>query len=581
MKKLLFWSVLSLIMIFATSAISGDLIGPRVENQRLIGGSESFEDVSIPPAAPGGLITDSPGELVGETQYDYQTNGSSGNRLVIDNLGGKHFAWMKGIDYVGGLRSVYFNYSDASGNWPLPEGGQPVSQENGAGYTQISITSDDRAAVTYHESARNFVTYAEDQVSGFGIFGYFDPPDMFGLRCYWPYIALDRNDNIHIISVENAALGEQQTLGYTMSEDGGASWSRFRQVDTLMVISPNVVASPVSDKVAIVYTHPRDYTSQWYNDIYYIESEDGLTWDFANGKVNVTDYGSPDSLFAYTDLAAIYDHNDNLNIIWSAQWLTDEGIYYRTFLLHYSTGSGVITEILQTPSEWVDNCSFGVWNRPVTKMSLAAHPNAIFAVYTKFDTTDCSLGGFANGDIYATSSVDGGATWGWNEWPDTNLTNSPSPNCAAGNCDSDHWSSAADKVDDFLHIIYINDKDAGGVPQDEGAVTDNPVLYLKTPVPLTDIDDGHGVPTTFALSQNYPNPFNARTSIEFELLENSRVKLSVYDITGAKVATLVNGEMEAGMHSINWSADNVASGVYYYSLKTNGEGSTRKMTLLK
>jgi hypothetical protein len=47
------------------------------------------------------------------------------------------------------------------------------------------------------------------------------------------------------------------------------------------------------------------------------------------------------------------------------------------------------------------------------------------------------------------------------------------------------------------------------------------------------------------------------------------------------VATLVNGEMEAGVHSINWDADKVASGVYYYSLKANDEQSSRKMTLLK
>ncbi len=546
----------------------------------IVGGNDRLSQAPYYPSAPG-MITQSPGEIVGTTQYDYQTNGSTGNRVVLDSQGGKHFSWMNGLDYNAGMRAVYFNYCDASGEWPLPEGGQPISDQNGAGYVQIGLTSDDRAIVGYHQWLEpDYVVLAVDQVSGFGIFNYYDPPDMLIQRCFWPYVTVDRNDNIHIISVENAGLGEPQAMGYTMSDDGGASWSRFTQVDTLMVISPNVVASPVSDKVAIVYTHPLDFVTQWNNDIYYVESEDGLTWDFANGKVNVTEYGSPDSLFAYTDLAAIYDHNDNLNIIWSAQWVTDS-VYYRTFLLHYSTGSGMITEILQTPSEWVDNCSFGVWNRPVTKMSLAAHPNAIFAVYTKFDTTDCSLGGFANGDIYATSSVDGGATWAWNELPDTNLTNSPSPNCAAGDCDSDHWSSAADKVDDFLHIIYINDKDAGGVPQDEGAVTDNPVLYLKIPVPLVGIDDGYSVPTTFALSQNYPNPFNARTNIEFELLENSRVKLSVYDITGAKVATLINGEMDAGVHSINWSADNVASGVYYYSLKANGEGSTRKMTLLK
>ena len=595
MKRILFWSVLALVAVFTVSAIAANLKGP-MQAQALITGDEPISDMSTIPA-PGGLITDSPGEIVGETQYDYQSNGATGNRIVIDNLRGKHFAWMKGIDFDQGLRSVYFNYSDASGIWPLPEGGQVVSQENGAGYTQISITSDDRAGVTYHETALNAVTYAEDQVSGFGIFEYYDPPEMLTLQCLWPYVTLDHNDNIHIVSVEAPPAGVTiHAMGYTMSDDRGASWSRFLAVDTTSTLSQNIVSSPVSDRVAIVYSHPivmdPAVGAQLENDIYYIESEDGYTWDWRNDKVNVTAYDSHDSLRAYTDVAAIYDYNDNLHMIWNAQWVyVIDGSYYTsymTFLYHFDTGSGEITEITRSDSVWVESgCDTGAWNLRIAKMSLGVHQptGAIFAGYTGFyDTLDCSAGGqysgWANGEIYMTYSVDGGASWVEPE----NLTNSPSPGCAPGDCDSDHWSSLANKVDDFLHIIYINDKDAGGIPQDnpqEGEVTDNPVLYLAYPNPLTGIDDEGGMPRTFALSQNYPNPFNAKTNIEFELLENSRVELSVYDITGAKVITLVNGEMEAGVHSANWDASKVASGVYYYSLKANGEESTRKMTLLK
>ncbi len=598
MKKILFWSVFALFVVFAASAIGANLKGP-MQAQTLITGDEPISNVSYYPAQ-GDLITNSPGDTVGITQYDYQSNGATGNRLVIDNLGGKHFVWMKGIDYNGGLRSVFFNFSDASGNWPLPEGGQPVSELNGAGYTQISLTSDDRAGVAYHETAGNNVTYAEDQVSGFGIFSYFDPPDMLTLQCLWPYITIDRNDNIHIVSVEAPDPGiTLHTMSYCMSDDGGASWSRIQRVDTTSTISQNVVASPVSDKVAIVYSHPLVFDppvgAQLENDIYYIESEDGITWDWALGKVNVTDYTAPpdDSLRAYTDVAAVYDYDDNLHIIWNAQYVYNrpEGYFtsFLTQLYHYDTGSGEISLVAESDSVWSESgCDTGAWNLHIAKMSLGVHEasGGVFAAYTAFiDTLDCSAGGqnsgWANGEIFMAYSADGGLSWSEPE----NLTNSPSPNCAPGDCDSDHWSSLGNKVDDYLHIMYINDKDAGGVPQDnpqEGQATDNPVLYLQHPNPLlTGIDDEGSVPRTFALSQNYPNPFNASTSIEFELLENSRVRLSVYDITGAKVATLINGEMDAGVHSINWSADDVASGVYYYSLKTNGEESTRKMTLLK
>lgn len=162
------------------------------------------------------------------------------------------------------------------------------------------------------------------------------------------------------------------------------------------------------------------------------------------------------------------------------------------------------------------------------------------------------------------------------------MTDSQTPGCAAGDCDSDHWSAVANRVDTSLHIIYINDKDAGGIPQDEGSITDNPVMYLAYPNPVpTGIGDGVDVPTTFQLDQNYPNPFNAKTNITFNLETESDVNISIFDITGAKVTTLLNSRMDAGQYSINWDASEVASGVYYYSLKTNGEESTRKMTLLK
>jgi hypothetical protein len=596
MKKLLFWSVMALVVVFATSAIAGNLKGP-MQAEVLIRGDEPIPNVTTYPV-PGGLITNSPGDTVGFTEYDYQCNGATGNRVVADNVGGAHFAWMKGIDIEpggAGSREVWFNYTDGI-IW-LNSGGQPLSEFTRGGYTQISITSDDRAGVAYHETSHWAVTYAEDQVSGYGIFNYYDPPEMLALQCLWPYVTVDRNDNIHIVSVEAPDAGTTiHTMGYTMSDNRGVGWSRLQAVDTTSTLSQNIVSSPVSDKVAIVYSHPMvmepPVGAQLENDIYYIQSQDGVSWDWVDGKVNVTSYARDDSLRAYTDVAAIYDYNDNLHIIWNAQFVYDlpEGYFtsFLTFLYHFDIESGEISEITTSNTEWVEEgCDTGAWNLRIAKMSLGVHEptNAIFTAYTGFyDTLDCSAGGqysgWANGEIYMTYSVDGGASWVETE----NLTNSPTPDCPPGECDSDHWATLGDRVDNNLHIMYINDKDAGGIPQNnpqEGETTDSPVLYLAYPNPLTGIDDEGAVPRTFALSQNYPNPFNAKTNIEFDLLGNSHVELSVYDITGARVATLVNGEMEAGVHSVNWDAEKVASGVYYYSLRANGEESARKMTLLK
>ncbi len=90
------------------------------------------------------------------------------------------------------------------------------------------------------------------------------------------------------------------------------------------------------------------------------------------------------------------------------------------------------------------------------------------------------------------------------------------------------------------------------------------------------------VPQGFALRQNYPNPFNPTTVISYQLSAVSDVQLSVFNVLGQKVRTLVSNRQEAGSHSITFDADGLASGVYIYRLSTgNGFVRTKKMILLR
>jgi hypothetical protein len=90
------------------------------------------------------------------------------------------------------------------------------------------------------------------------------------------------------------------------------------------------------------------------------------------------------------------------------------------------------------------------------------------------------------------------------------------------------------------------------------------------------------VPAAFALDQNYPNPFNPSTVIRFLLAEQTRVRLSVFNLLGQEVAVLVDEVRGAGTHEATFSGDRIASGVYLYRLSTGaGDTQTRRMVLVR
>ncbi len=89
------------------------------------------------------------------------------------------------------------------------------------------------------------------------------------------------------------------------------------------------------------------------------------------------------------------------------------------------------------------------------------------------------------------------------------------------------------------------------------------------------------VPGEFQLQQNYPNPFNPTTTIEFALPKQSNVTLKLFDILGREVATLVDDELESGVHKINFDAQDLASGIYFYRIHAEGFLKTKKLMLLK
>jgi len=539
-----------LVLVFCSAVMGADNPGSKQDKP----GIGSIYDPSdpLPPEFPGAISTSfsqglfypfagqilSPGDTVGYTWYDYQKNASMGRQIALGGAGGMHFGWMN-LVAQGGNRYADYNYVSSLGAWLGAMHVTPGGAEGG--YTNIELFSDNREILTYHHSQAAYpypyATYCmlaiEDSTPGSGSFKAFDIPDSLPgaeFLAGWPSIAVDSFDFIHVVMRETGQ-GAIKPFGYTRCYEDAESLkceapgvaeinitpdeaqprsNMVAVIDSSGTLSNIIVSSPVSNKVTIVYTKYRNPDiTQVDNDVYYIESTNGgQDWIDAGSfsgitKHNITNYSSSDMERAYSDVAAAYDHDDSLHICWNAHWFDEStGEYSTTWsrLYHWSKATG----IKRIANGYWDGTNPGVWNRNLGKMSISAKQSNdyLYVTWTQFDPDDISSGGFSNGEIYASVSTDGGLSW---DIP-VNLTNTQSTGCSPGNCESDHWSTLAEEIDDSLHIFYVNDRDAGGAIQGEGSWTQSPMLYMNypawNPLPHPQIEVDHSLYQDLHASNN-------------------------------------------------------------------------------
>ena len=147
---------------------------------------------------------------------------------------------------------------------------------------------------------------------------------------------------------------------------------------------------------------------------------------------------------------------------------------------------------------------------------------------------------------------------------------------------SHNWSTAAETrnnentliiYDSLIANLYVQEF-AERYRQASGDTLPIPVIVSVT-------DEDNSLPTEFTLSQNYPNPFNPVTTVNYSLSISGFVNLSIYNIRGELVSIIVNEFQNPGEYKTNWSADNIASGIYFYRLQIGSASISKKMLLLK
>jgi hypothetical protein len=115
-----------------------------------------------------------------------------------------------------------------------------------------------------------------------------------------------------------------------------------------------------------------------------------------------------------------------------------------------------------------------------------------------------------------------------------------------------------------------------------GYLINYPTRIISTaPVNAITAADNDQIVSDYKLLQNYPNPFNPSTTISFSIPEINFVTLKVYDLVGTEIATLVNQEMTQGNHEVNFNAEGLTSGIYFYTLQAGNFKETKKLMLLR
>ncbi len=156
------------------------------------------------------------------------------------------------------------------------------------------------------------------------------------------------------------------------------------------------------------------------------------------------------------------------------------------------------------------------------------------------------------------------------------------PNDGAGHLAITDSSVTKVEAQAAFNYLMIEEDRSGGMHNPEFAVE---LLKLTLGVlkgEISDVapEDGQ-IPVQFELAQNYPNPFNPTTTINFSIPKATDVTLTVYDAIGREVTKLVNEQLAAGKHSVDWNASNNASGIYFYRIATDQNVQVKKMVLVK
>jgi hypothetical protein len=387
----------------------------------------------------------------------------------------------------------------------------------------------------------------------------------------YPSIAVS-GSFVHVVWQDNRDGNNE--IYYKGSNDSGLSWGpdkRLTNNASFSLYPSNAVSGPV---IHVVWEDYRDGNAE----IYYKSSTDvGISWGSDTRLTNNSwDSWYPSVSVSGTNVHVVWwDDNDSSEIYYKRS--TDAGVSWSTVKnltnnVSYSSYPSIAVSGSRVNVVWQDdyNSIFEIYYKGSTDAGVSWSADAQLTNDTAFSYyPSMAVSGPAihivwedyrngNAEIYYKRSTDAGLSWS----PDMRLTN----NSAFS------WFPFVAVSGSVAQVLWCDDRDGNFEIYSKRDPTGNPIGISNI---------SSGIPEKFELRQNYPNPFNPSTKITFSIPGADNVKLTVFDLLGREVSTLVSEQLRPGNYEIDWDGSRYSSGVYYYKLSDGDFVETRKMILLK
>ena len=506
--------------------------------------------------------------------WDYQVNGGACQMIRVNPANGNiHVIMMVADDSTAqstSRRTAYAFSTNSGSTWnnfsnvrvPTRRSGYPfldLGQGAIAGAAIIANHSvippnTDLQSTSYIDSPEGGGAFAEINAPPFLEAGGADEP-------IWPPVA-GASDGSVVMSPGRFTAG---TTHMTRTSDFTvwSAWVNFPGAD--QGAAENVIVSNATGRVAVL---------EHANGLNLAEStNNGATWPTTAVIIHPPQrIVGPDTFGIGWGADGVYNRNNFL----AALEVTNQGANEPTDqaqIFFWSAATGLRLAVPHDTSKFIrfTNHSQGRYSSTVGYPVIGTTGDSIVIVFSAFQR-DTSAAGFNFSDLWYTASSNGGVTW----TPARNLTSTPA-------VDERYPSISKWNQRGFANIVWQEKLDPGSTVQDGRPVTRASQKFLRFLVDFrtTDVREEGKIANSYKLSQNYPNPFNPSTKIVYAVPAKSDVKLTVYNMVGQKVATLVDGVREAGSYEADFFAPNLASGVYYYTLNAGSFTSTKKMVLMK